>query len=129
MKLARFIGLLPDFYNDHSTKTVSTVAAGATAVPPGTPAAKPVVAVISVVGEIVQSREEDGLPFDYDEHYVDSSSLVPLLRKLQEDGDVKAVVLRIDSPGESVLKLIPCHTPVLLAGACTFAWAPLQPCL
>lgn len=53
------------------------------------------IAIIYASGEIVQSGKNS--------KYISPESLIPELRKAAEDDDIKAVVLRINSPGGSAL--------------------------
>jgi protease-4 len=53
------------------------------------------VAVIYAAGEIVQGGKN--------QHYISPENLIPELRKAAEDDEIKAVVLRINSPGGSAL--------------------------
>ena len=55
------------------------------------PDGRPKVGVIVAEGEIVQSEEERGV--------VGVAATVKLLREAREDDEIKAVVLRVDSPG------------------------------
>ena len=65
------------------------------------PKAKVSVAVVFVDGLIVTGQPEPGLFGDSGE--VGSTSIRRMLARLREDDDVKAVVIRVDSPGGSAL--------------------------
>jgi len=58
-------------------------------------AGKPKIGVIVAAGEIVDGRQPPGT--------VGSESTTALIREARRDEDVKAIVLRVDSPGGSVL--------------------------
>lgn len=82
----------------------AAAAAAATGTPlhaePSADGRKPRIAVVSAVGAILATKPS-GNPSD-SQQYVESSKLAPLLRRLREDEAVKAVVLRIDSPGAAL---------------------------
>ncbi len=59
------------------------------------------IAIIYGVGTIGSGKGSDS-PFD-DEMRIHSGSFVKYLKKAREDDDVKAIILRIDSPGGSVI--------------------------
>lgn len=71
---------------------------------------KPKVALVYAVGAIVPSNGDDGLGSDA--AVVAADELAPLLFDIAEDNDIRAVVLRIDSPGgsptasESILRAV-----------------------
>ncbi|MGQ9905232.1 MAG: signal peptide peptidase SppA [Anaerolineae bacterium] len=65
------------------------------------PTTGPAVAIIDIVGSII-SGEDDSSPFST-ETVAASAQLVPLIRQAAKDADVKAIVLRINSPGGSVV--------------------------
>ncbi|HEX4589393.1 MAG TPA: signal peptide peptidase SppA, partial [Gemmataceae bacterium] len=79
---------------------------------------KPKVAVIYAVGEIVNGRGIVGL-FGGDS-VVGSTTMVEAIRDAEKDETVKAIVLRVDSPGGSALasdlmwkELVKCKKPVV----------------
>src|SRR5207249_1969773 len=78
---------------------------------------KPKVAVIYAVGEIVTGRGSVGLMA---ESVVGSTTMVEAIREADKDDTVKAIVLRVDSPGGSALasdliwsELVKCKKPVV----------------
>jgi protease-4 len=79
---------------------------------------KPKIAVIYAVGEIVNGRGTVGL-FGGDS-VVGSTTMVEAIREAEKDETVKAIVLRVDSPGGSALasdliwkELVGCKKPVV----------------
>ena len=60
------------------------------------------IAIVSAVGPI-RSGTSGGSPFSGGEQEIASGSLVKDLRKASENDNVKAIILRIDSPGGSVI--------------------------
>jgi protease-4 len=60
---------------------------------------RPRVALVYAVGEIVPGESQDG-PFG-GEGFAGSDTVAGALRKARQDGAVKAIVLRVDSPGGS----------------------------
>jgi protease-4 len=79
---------------------------------------KPKVAVIYAVGEIVSGRGTVGLFGGED--VVGSTTTIEAIREAEKDDTVKAIVLRVDSPGGSALasdliwkELIACKKPVV----------------
>jgi protease-4 len=58
---------------------------------------RPKLAVVYVVGDILPGQSQDG-PFG---SFAGSDTVADALRTAREDGDVKAVILRVDSPGGS----------------------------
>jgi len=73
-------------------------------------AAAPAVAVLYAVGPIIR-EEPDGLTFGG--HMVSARSFVQTIRKAADDESIKAIVLRVDSPGGS-------------AAACDDIWRELR---
>ncbi|MFZ1677747.1 MAG: signal peptide peptidase SppA [Saprospiraceae bacterium] len=69
--------------------------AAVTPVAPVNTKSKNKIAVIYAEGEIVSNRDEYGV--------IDDGRYVKLLKEIRKDDDIKAVVLRINSPGGSVL--------------------------
>ncbi|NLN63163.1 MAG: signal peptide peptidase SppA [Myxococcales bacterium] len=69
--------------------------------PEATQDTKPKIALISLIGTIKSGRETDAIFAAEDSVY--DLSLIETLAKAAEDKSVKAVVLRIDSPGGSAL--------------------------
>ena len=59
------------------------------------------IAIISGVGPIV--AEHSGSPFDSEEKYIVGSQFIKYLKQAREDDKIKAIILRIDSPGGSAL--------------------------
>jgi protease-4 len=79
---------------------------------------KPKVAVIYAVGEIVSGRGASN-PFGGDS-VVGSTTMIEAIREVEKDETVKAIVLRVDSPGGSALasdlmwkELATCKKPVV----------------
>jgi protease-4 len=62
---------------------------------------QPKIAVIHVEGDIVDGKSYE-IPL-LDMKFVGMQSLMPAIAKAREDGRIKAIVLRIDSPGGSAL--------------------------
>ena len=60
-----------------------------------------VVAVLYADGEIFSGTNSDVVPSIYGEEGIYSEDMAALIRKLQYDDDVKALVLRVNSPGGS----------------------------
>jgi protease-4 len=58
----------------------------------------PAVAVVAAMGSISEGRNRSGF---LDGNVIGSETLIQTIRQVQNDPDVKAVVLRIDSPGGS----------------------------
>jgi len=69
---------------------------------PGRPApsGRPVIAVVHAGGPIVRQESDISL---FGEQMTSAEALVPLLRKLAGDEAVRAIVLRVNSPGGSVV--------------------------
>ena len=65
------------------------------------PKTGPAVAVVDIWGAI--KRGEDGRPWDDDGDSTSSIAVVKLLEAARQDDDVKAVLLRVNSPGGSVV--------------------------
>lgn len=61
------------------------------------------IAIVSAVGPIRSGTSGGGNPFGGGEMEIASGSLVKDLKKAFENDDVKAIILRIDSPGGSVI--------------------------
>jgi protease-4 len=79
---------------------------------------KPKIAVVYAVGEIVNGRGSVG-PFGGD-NVVGSVTTIEAIREAEKDDTVKAIVLRVDSPGGSALasdliwkELVACKKPVV----------------
>jgi len=77
------------------------------------------VAVIYAVGEIVTGKG-GGNPFSDDSGMVGSATTIEAIRQAEKDETVKAIVLRVDSPGGSALasdliwnELVKCKKPVV----------------
>lgn len=62
----------------------------------------PQIAIVPVVGQIVQGRTEPGL-FNLFGQTVGADDVVDALNKAKDNRDIKAVILRIDSPGGDAL--------------------------
>ena len=80
---------------------------------------EPKIAVIYAVGSIVSGKSGSGNPLLGGEN-VGSETLVAAIRQAEKDPSVKAIVLRVDSPGGSALasdvmwrELIKCKKPVI----------------
>src|SRR5262249_57809723 len=68
---------------------------------PKTNASKdPKIAVIYAVGPITTGKSQESL---FGAETVGSTTMVEAIRQAEEDGTVKAIVLRVDSPGGSAL--------------------------
>ncbi|MCS7060091.1 MAG: signal peptide peptidase SppA [Anaerolineae bacterium] len=80
--------------------TTSTMPLGGGPVHVSGPTTGPAVAIIDVVGGIVSG--DDSTPLSTDT-VAASSRIVPLIRQAAKDNDVKAIVLRINSPGGAVV--------------------------
>jgi protease IV len=87
------------------------------ATPKGSSNSKPKVAVIYAVGAINTGRSGHGL---MDGESVGSTTMIEAIRKAENDKTVKAIVLRVDSPGGSALasdliwnELKRCKKPVI----------------
>jgi len=61
------------------------------------------IAVVSAVGAIRSGTNGNGNPFEKGSQEIASASLVKELKKASEQKDIKAIILRIDSPGGSVI--------------------------
>ena len=61
------------------------------------------IAIVSAVGPIRSGKSGSGNPFGGGEQEIASGSLVQDLKKASENEKVKAIILRIDSPGGSVI--------------------------
>lgn len=81
--------------NDKITYTTIEEYAGATPLSPTNYETKNKIAVIYAEGEIVSGHDEYGV--------VDDGRYVKLLKDIRKQDDIKAVVLRINSPGGSIL--------------------------
>lgn len=84
---------------------------------PTTTSKKPKLAVIYAVGTIVSGKGGSGM---FGGNMVGSTTLVEAIRQAEEDKTVKAIVLRVDSPGGSALasdliwnELARCKKPVI----------------
>ncbi len=68
--------------------------------PPTSSSSKPKIAVIYAVGPITTGKGGEGL---FGGHVVGSTSMIQAIRQAENDKTVKAIVLRVDSPGGSAL--------------------------
>src|SRR5262249_28091311 len=64
---------------------------------------EPKVAVIYAVGSIVSGKSGEGNPLTGGSESVGSETIVNAIRQAEKDKTVKAIVLRVDSPGGSAL--------------------------
>jgi protease-4 len=70
------------------------------AIKPEEPSKKPKIAVIHAVGVITTGKSEEGL---FGAETVGSTTMIEAIRQAEKDKSVKAIVLRVDSPGGSAL--------------------------
>lgn len=61
------------------------------------------IAIINGVGPIMSGEEGSGSPFGGDDYEIRSATFVEYLKDAREDEDIDAILIRIDSPGGSVI--------------------------
>lgn len=66
------------------------------------PSGAPVVAFVHAVGEIVEGGDDDS-PFVENADIIEGDTFSRAIRDAAEDSDVKAILLRVDSPGGSAI--------------------------